>query len=153
MAYNLAPVNVDSQPVAFGTSDISTSGLPGMDASALSFSGMPFMDKAQFALSGLQTLGNLWGAFQAQKLAKKQFAFTKDFAEANLANQIKSYNTAIADRARSRGVMEGQSPDQVSNYISANSLYRNGASSAGSSVGNITAAALSNYGRPDRTNP
>lgn len=105
------------------------------------------------ALTGLQTLGNLWGAFQAQKLAKKQFKLTKDVTETNLANQIKSYNTALADRARSRGVMEGQSPDQVSQYISSNALSRDGAKTAGTSLGNISAAALSNYSNYRRPEP
>ena len=123
--------------------------LPGLAPTAPNgFGATSFADKANLALSGLQTLGNLWGAFQSMKLAKKQFKFTKDFAETNLANQIKSYNTQIADRARSRGVMEGQTPGQVSQYISANALARDGAKTAGSSIGNITAAALSNYGRP-----
>jgi hypothetical protein len=103
------------------------------------------MDIFKGALSGLQTLGGLWNAFQAMKLAKKQFKFTKDITETNLANQMKSYNTALADRARGRGVMEGQTSDQVAQYINANSLARNSARTSAGSVGGITAAALSNY--------
>ncbi|QIG70537.1 putative structural protein [Rhizobium phage RHph_N38] len=70
----------------------------------------------------LGTIGNLWNAFQAQKLAKQQFSFTKDFANRNLANQIQSYNTALSDRARARGFTEGQSQDQINAYITANQL-------------------------------
>ncbi|QXV74380.1 putative structural protein [Rhizobium phage RHEph16] len=70
----------------------------------------------------LGTIGNLWNAFQAQKLAKQQFSFTKDFANRNLANQIQSYNTALSDRARARGFTEGQSQDQINAYIAANQL-------------------------------
>lgn len=70
----------------------------------------------------LGTIGNLWNAFQAQKLAKQQFSFTKDFANRNLANQIQSYNTALGDRARSRGFTEGQSQDQINAYVAANQL-------------------------------
>lgn len=88
------------------------------------FAGMSGMDKANLALGGLQTIGNLWAAFQAQKLAKKQFRFTKDITETNLANQIKSYNTTLQDRARSRAAVEGQSAAQMQSYIDANSLSR-----------------------------
>jgi hypothetical protein len=72
----------------------------------------------------LGTIGNLWNAFQAQKLAKQQFSFTKDFANRNLANQISSYNTALSDRARARGFTEGQSQDQIDSYVNTNSLQQ-----------------------------
>lgn len=75
-----------------------------------------------FGLSGINSLGNLYNAFQANKLAKSQFDFTKNITNTNLANSIKSYNTSLSDRANSRGVVEGQTPDQVNSYISSNSL-------------------------------
>ena len=80
------------------------------------------LDTYKLAFAGLDTLAGLWSANQQLGLAKKQLAFSKAFANANLANQTKSYNTAIADRARSRGAVEGQSPAQVEDYISKNSL-------------------------------
>jgi hypothetical protein len=80
---------------------------------------------ASMALGGLQTLAGLWGGIQQMKLAKKSFKFTKDMAETNLANQMKTYNTALADRARSRGAMESQSQAQVDQYVADNSLSRN----------------------------
>ena len=88
------------------------------------FGGMDTLKTANLAIAGLQTLGNLWGAWQAQKLAKEQFKWTKNFSEANLANSIKSYNTALYDRARSRGHMEGQSQAQIDGYVLDNSLTR-----------------------------
>lgn len=80
------------------------------------------MDTAGLAMSGLQTLANVWGAFEARNLAKKQFNFTKDVTNTNLANQIASYNTAISDRARSRGKVEGQTTAETQAYVDKNSL-------------------------------
>ena len=82
------------------------------------------MGTLNLALGGLQTLGGLWGAYQAQKLAKAQFNYTKDVTETNLANNIKSFNTALEDRARSRAVVEGQSQQQTDDYIARNRLSR-----------------------------
>lgn len=81
-------------------------------------------DTLQLGLSGVSALGNFWNAFQAQKLAKQQFNFTKDITETNLANQIKSYNTTLGDRARSRGFVEGQSQSEIDDYIRNNSASR-----------------------------
>ena len=85
--------------------------------------GMSGLDIANAGIAGLQTIANIWGSFQAQKMAKKQFKFTKQMTRANLANQVKSYNTALADRARSRGFMEGQSQEMIDAYVRDNSLH------------------------------
>ena len=74
------------------------------------------------AIDGLNTMGNLWGAFQAQKLAKRAFRFERDFANTNLANSIKSYNTSLSDRAQSRFAFEGRSPEEAQAYIDQNKL-------------------------------
>jgi hypothetical protein len=84
--------------------------------------GMGALDAAKLGIAGLGTIGSLWSAFQGNKLAKKQFNFTKDFAERNMANQLASYNTALEDRGRSRAVVEGQSPQQAQSYIDKNRL-------------------------------
>ncbi len=120
------------------------SGMGGMGADtgwASKFGGT--MGVAKAGIAGLQTLGQLWMGFKAAKMAKKQFQFTKDITNTNLANQIKTYNTALADRARGRGVMESQSQATQDSYVRDNSLSR----SAG--TGSNSSAYASNY-RDDR---
>jgi hypothetical protein len=78
----------------------------------------------KMGLDGLGTIGNLWGAWQANKIARDQLDYTKDVTNTNLANQIKSYNTTLEDRARARGAMEGQSAEQTQQYIDQNRLRR-----------------------------
>lgn len=78
----------------------------------------------QMGMQGLNTLGNLWGAWQSNKLAKDQLNFTKMMANANLNNQIKSYNTGLEDRSRSRAAVEGQSSAEAQAYVDRNRLSR-----------------------------
>ena len=78
----------------------------------------------RLGLQGVNTLGNLWGALQSTKLAREQLDFTKNITNTNLNNSIKSYNTALEDRARSRGFTQGQSDTDINNYISANRMSR-----------------------------
>lgn len=73
-------------------------------------------------LGGLKTLGGLYLGIRQLGLANKQFKFSKAFANANLANQTQSYNTALSDRATARYSQEGLSPAQAQSYIAANSL-------------------------------
>ena len=77
---------------------------------------------AQLGFTGLSTLGNLWGSFQSNKLARDSFNFQKGMAEKNYANQIKSYNTALTDRATTRGFVQGDSADTTQQYINNNKL-------------------------------
>lgn len=76
----------------------------------------------QMGLQGLGALGNLWGAWQSNKLARDQLDFTKRFATANLANQTQAYNTALEDRARARAAVEGQNSQQQQDYVDRNRL-------------------------------
>ena len=77
---------------------------------------------AQLGLTGLSTLGNLWGSFQSNKLARDSFNFQKGMAEKNYANQLKSYNTALTDRATTRGFVQGDTAEQTQAYIDKNRL-------------------------------
>ena len=77
---------------------------------------------AKLGLTGLSTLGNLWGSFQSNKLARDSFNFQKGMAEKNYANQIKSYNTALTDRATTRGFVQGDSTEMTQQYINDNKL-------------------------------
>ena len=76
------------------------------------------------AFKAFQTGANLYGGVQQLDLAKKQFNSMREFGNININNQMKSYNTRIADRARSRGLTEGQSPEEIASYTSRNSLSR-----------------------------
>lgn len=98
--------------------------IPGMGQNSDGLGFGANLGTAKAAIAGLQTIGNLWSAFQGQKLAKEQFGFAKDMANANLANQIKSYNTALSDRINSRAVATGMSNEERDAYISKNSLMR-----------------------------
>ena len=76
----------------------------------------------QLGLTGLGTMGNLWGTYQSNKLARDSFNFQKGMAEKNYANQIKSYNTALTDRATTRGFVQGDSTETTQQYINDNKL-------------------------------
>lgn len=79
----------------------------------------------QTGLQGLSTIGNLWGAFQGNKLARKQLALATDAYNTNLTNQIKSYNTSLEDRIRSRYVYNDKAGQaEATRQIEANKLVR-----------------------------
>ena len=100
-----------------GSSPLSNqSGLFGLSNNTLSGIGT--------GLSGLAALGNLYNAFQANSLAKKQFNYTKGVTDTNLANQIQSYNTDLSDRENARASVEGLTQNQVNQYLAKNSLSR-----------------------------
>lgn len=80
------------------------------------------LDTLKLGLSGLSSIGNLYAALQANSLAKKQFDFTKTYANANMANQVSAYNTTLADRLNSRAKVEGTSAEDAAAEIAKNSL-------------------------------
>ena len=78
----------------------------------------------QLGLGALGSLANIYSGLQANKLAKDQLNFTKSVTNTNLNNQIKSYNTALEDRARSRATAENRDQSSADAYIAANKLTR-----------------------------
>ena len=66
--------------------------------------------------------GTLWNGIQANRLAKDAFNFQKQAYQTNLANTIKSYNTSLTDRARSRYAQYGQGAGAADAYIADNRL-------------------------------
>jgi len=82
----------------------------------------PNVGTGQLALGGLQTLGNLWTAWNAEQLAQQSFNFNKTLASDNYTNQAQSYNTKLTDTANTRAAMENQTQGQAQNYINANQL-------------------------------
>lgn len=80
----------------------------------------------KLVFGGLESLGKLWAGFQGAKLAKKSFEHTRDITNANLNNQISSYNTAVEDRARARFVGEGRGEGSAAEreYVERNRLSR-----------------------------
>ena len=84
----------------------------------------PNIGTGQMAFQGLSSLAGILGGMQTQKLAKESFKLNKQMSNANLNNQIKTYNTALGDRTRSRGFTEGQSAEQMQGYLDANRLTR-----------------------------
>lgn len=88
--------------------------------------GLDFWGKADIALGGLQTLGGLFLGLKQLSQAKKQFNFTKDVTETNLANSIKQYNTALADQRRSRAFTEGRSQASADAEVAKYRLSRSG---------------------------
>lgn len=76
----------------------------------------------QLLLGGLSTLGNLWTAWNATELAKKQFDFQKKMSLANYTNQTTTYNTNLEDRARARYNMENKSQGEADAYVAGHKL-------------------------------
>ena len=108
-------------------SDYSSLGSYGKDPGDFGDLGLRFnIPTGKLLFNGLGTLGQLWTGFQGAKLAKKSFEHTRDITNANLNNQISSYNTALEDRARARFVGEGRGENsaQEREYVARNRLTR-----------------------------
>ena len=126
--YGPAPMNIPAFDVGasgLGTSDFATANMSGVGGTTGGYNPLELgmnIPTFQLGLTGLGALGNLWGTFQSNKLARDSFNFQKGMAEKNYANQIKSYNTALTDRATTRGFVQGDSTEKTQQYINDNKL-------------------------------
>ena len=112
------------QPLAQSTAMAQPGTIPGITP-GVAQGGIGFnLPTANLALGGIQTIGNLWNAWEQRKLAQEQFKFQKGVTETNLKNQIASYNTTLEDRSRSRAHTEGQDQATADAYVSKNRLSR-----------------------------
>lgn len=112
MGSSLAPTNTPTNGIQAPVIGNNTAATPlGMN-----------LGTANLVFGGIGTIGNLWMAYQAQKLAKEQFAFQKDMMNANFANQLQSYNTALTDKINSRTAQEGGDTADAQAYIDNNKL-------------------------------
>ena len=122
------PMNIPAFNVGangLGTSDFATADMSGVGVTTGGYNPLELgmnIPTFQLGLTGLGALGNLWGTFQSNKLARDSFNFQKGMAEKNYANQIKSYNTALTDRATTRGFVQGDSAETTQQYINDNKL-------------------------------
>ena len=77
-------------------------------------------------LGGLGNLYGMWNqiglANDALDLARDQFNFSKNFASTQLNNQIDSYNTDLADRARTRAYTETGNANAYKDWYEKNKL-------------------------------
>lgn len=95
-----------------------TMGAPGGMGTGLGMN----MGTGQLALGAIGTIGNLWMAWNAQKMAQKQFEYQKGITDTNLTNSIKSYNTSLIDRITSRAAMQGEDQSYINDYLDDNRL-------------------------------
>lgn len=78
----------------------------------------------QLAISGLSTLGQLWTAWNAVDLANKNYNLTKATSQANLNNQVTTYNNNLEDRISSRYAAENKTSADASAYIDSHKLSK-----------------------------
>lgn len=130
--YGLAPTGMPQQqmglttggglglqaPSSFGS--VGSYGNPTSNMGGFGFN----IPTAQLALGGFNSLGNIWGALQAQKLARDNFNFTRDVTNTNLTNSIQAYNTALTDKITSRAKTQGMSDTDRDAAIAANRMVR-----------------------------
>jgi len=72
--------------------------------------------------SGLETLGNIWNAYQQTKMAKESFNFQKQAYAEQLGDSRQVYNTSLEGRARARFNTEGGSQEQADQYVNNHAL-------------------------------
>lgn len=78
------------------------------------------------ALQGLGSLYSMWNGFNLAQdqldLARDQFNFGRNYSTAQLNNNIDAYNTALADRARTRAFTETGNENAYNDWYEKNKL-------------------------------
>ena len=100
---------------------------PGNNSGGGADSGLGFnLGTLKVGVNALAAIGGLYNAFQSNKLAKDQFAFTKEVTNTNLNNQIKTFNTTMEDRARARARLDGREDTEgyTQDYMNKNRISR-----------------------------
>lgn len=90
----------------------------------LSGGGGGLLGLGQLGLGAIGSIGGLINSRNMLGLARDQFKHARDVTNTNLTNQIQSYNTALADRARNRAAMAGRDMESANQYIEENKLRR-----------------------------
>lgn len=98
-----------------------TAGAGGLGSTLGAFAANPAVGAG---LVGLQAITGLIQGNKQYKLARDQFKFQKQIANANLNNSIKSYNNTLEDRLNSRGFTEGRNAADTAAEIERKRLSR-----------------------------
>lgn len=81
-------------------------------------------DTVQGIGQGVGALGNMWNAWQQNRLARDQFDFTKEAYNTNLDNQVQTYNTSLEDRTKARNSYLGRPASDTRAYMASHRLTR-----------------------------
>lgn len=73
-------------------------------------------------LGGIKTIGGLWAAWQENKLAKEQLKLQQQTTNANFANQVSAYNTALEDKTRHRASFNELPQAEADAYLASHKL-------------------------------
>ena len=108
----------------FDVGQVNTPGEPGSGYDPLKMNGendsLRLLGKDGVLIPGLNALSGLTGAYTALKqygLNKDAYKFSKDITLGNYANQARTTNAAIEDRARSYGQQSGLQGDALSKFV------------------------------------
>lgn len=74
-------------------------------------------DWTKLGLGAAVSMANLYNGWQAGKLAKQQFEYSKGLSDTNLYNSATNYNAALESQAKSAGIMNGTSDADVAAHI------------------------------------
>lgn len=88
-----------------------------LDTGANSWNKMNFAQRGSAILGGIQGVANVYNSYKTNKLAKKQFNFTKDSFNRNFEAQAKTTNAQLADRQAARYARDPNAHASVQDYM------------------------------------